>query len=41
VDTLATMHPELMERMDLHAEDLAERLLPWDSLTLGVEQLLA
>ena len=41
VDTLVSVQPELMARMDLDAEDLVERLLPWDSLTMGVDQLLA
>ena len=41
VDTLVSVQSELMARMDLDAEDLVERLLPWDSLTMGVDQLLA
>jgi HD-like signal output (HDOD) protein len=41
VDTLVAMQPELMARMELSAEDLVEYLLPWEALTLGVDQLLA
>jgi HD-like signal output (HDOD) protein len=41
VDTLVAMQPELMARMGLSAEDLVEYLQPWDSLTLGVDQLLS
>jgi HD-like signal output (HDOD) protein len=41
VDTLVAMQPELMARMGLSAEDLVEYLQPWDSLTVGVDQLLA
>lgn len=41
VDTLLAKHPELMARMELSAEDLVEYLLPWDSLTMGVDQLLS
>jgi len=41
VDTLTAVQPELMARMELDAEDLVARLLPWDTLTLGVNQLLA
>jgi len=40
VDTLVAVQSELMHRMDLDADDLVERLLPWDSLTMGVDQLL-
>jgi HD-like signal output (HDOD) protein len=41
VDTLVAMHPELMAHMELSANDLVEYLLPWDSLTVGVDQLLS
>jgi HD-like signal output (HDOD) protein len=41
VDTLVSMHSELMTRLDLSADELAQLLLPWDSLTLGVDQLLS
>jgi HD-like signal output (HDOD) protein len=41
LDTLIAVQAELMARMDLTAEDLAEHLLPWDVLTQGVDQLLS
>ncbi len=41
VDTLIAVQTELMARMELTAEDLAEHLLPWDILTQGVDQLLS
>jgi HD-like signal output (HDOD) protein len=41
VDTLVATQPELMARMGLSAEDLVEYLQPWDSLTMGVDQLLS
>ncbi len=41
VDTLISMQPELMTRMGLSAEDLVEYLQPWESVTLGVDQLLS
>jgi HD-like signal output (HDOD) protein len=41
VDTVVTMHAELMARLDLSADELAQHLLPWDSLTLGADQLLS
>lgn len=41
LDTLVAMQPELMKRMDLSADDLVEYLVPWESLTLGVDQLLS
>lgn len=41
LETLVSLQPELMARMDLDAEELAGRLLPWDQLTAGVDQLLA
>jgi HD-like signal output (HDOD) protein len=41
VDTLVAMHPDLMAHMELSAHDLVEYLLPWDRLTLGVDQLLS
>jgi HD-like signal output (HDOD) protein len=41
VDTLVAKHPELMAHMELSAHDLVEYLLPWDRLTLGVDQLLS
>lgn len=40
VDTLVTLQADLIARMDLDAETLADHLQPWDSLTLGVDQLL-
>lgn len=40
VDTLLSVQPELMGRLDLDAEELEGRLLPWDQLTRGVSQLL-
>jgi HD-like signal output (HDOD) protein len=41
IDTLVTVQAELMARMELTAEDLAEHLQPWDVLTQGVDQLLS
>lgn len=41
VDTLVSVQSELMHRMDLDADDLVTRLIPWDTLTVGVDQLLA
>jgi HD-like signal output (HDOD) protein len=41
LDSLIAVQAELMARMDLTAEDLAEHLLPWDVLTQGVDQLLS
>lgn len=41
METLVGVQPELMARMDLDADELAGRLLPWDQLTAGVDQLLA
>ena len=40
METLVGVQPELMARMDLDADELAGRLLPWDQLTAGVDQLL-
>ena len=41
VDTLVAIQPELIARMELSADDLVAYLKPWDSLTLGVNQLLS
>ena len=41
METLVSLQSELMARMDLDADELAGRLLPWDQLTAGVDQLLA
>jgi HD-like signal output (HDOD) protein len=41
VETLVAMQPELMARTGLSAEDLVEYLLPWEALTVGVDQLLS
>jgi HD-like signal output (HDOD) protein len=41
VDTLVALQPELMARMGLSAQDLVEYLLPWEALTVGVDQLLS
>jgi len=41
VDTAVAMQSEVMARLDLSAEDLAENLLSWESLTQGVSELLS
>jgi HD-like signal output (HDOD) protein len=41
VDTLVAVQPELMARLELTSEDVSKHLLPWDSLVLGVDQLLS
>jgi HD-like signal output (HDOD) protein len=41
IDTLVTVHSEMMARMELTAEDLDKCLQPWDVLTQGVDQLLS
>jgi HD-like signal output (HDOD) protein len=41
VETLLATQPELIARLELSASDLVENLHPWDSVTLGVDQLLS
>ncbi|HEY8904528.1 MAG TPA: hypothetical protein VIM63_00675, partial [Rhodoferax sp.] len=41
VDTLVAVQPELMARLELTTEDVSKHLLPWESLILGVDQLLS
>ena len=41
VDTLVALQSELMARLELTADVLSQRLLPWDTLTQGVDQLLS
>jgi HD-like signal output (HDOD) protein len=41
VDTLLALQPGLIARLNLSADDLAKNIKPWDSLTLGVHQLLS
>jgi HD-like signal output (HDOD) protein len=41
INTLVAVHAELMARMEVTAEDLAEYLLTWENLTQEVDQLLS
>ncbi|MEI8323968.1 MAG: HDOD domain-containing protein [Betaproteobacteria bacterium] len=41
IDTLVAMQPDLIARTGLATADLVNHLTPWDSLTLGVDQLLS
>jgi HD-like signal output (HDOD) protein len=41
LDTLISMQSEVMARLDLSADQVAQHLLPWETLTLGVDQLLS
>jgi len=41
IDTLVAMQSEVMARLDLSADEVAQHLLSWETLTLGVDQLLS
>jgi predicted trehalose synthase len=41
LETLLATHAALMARLALDTQRLADELMPWEVLTLGVDQLLA